>query len=136
MSCCSVIKFFVNSFFLPNVIITCQAIHRKQQECISVGCVPSTAVAVSGGCLPRGKGVCPGGCMPRGCLPGGCLPGGCLPRGVSAQGGVCLGGVYTPCPHGLTDTYENITFPKLLLQTVIKYIIHSIDILMSPSHYC
>ena len=45
-----------------------------KQECIPVGCVPSAAVAISGG---------------------GCLPGGCLPRaGVSSRGGgICLGGV-------------------------------------------
>ena len=40
-----------------------------EQECIPVGCVPSTAVTVSGGERVSGWG---------------CLPGGCLPRGVSA----------------------------------------------------
>ena len=37
----------------------------NKQECIPVGCVPSAAVAVSGG-----RGVCPGGrCLQRGCIP-------------------------------------------------------------------
>ena len=60
-----------------------------EQECIPVGCVPSAAVAVSGG-----GGVFPGvsaqgGVCLRGGLPSGivCLEGGgCLPNG-----GVCLG---------------------------------------------
>ena len=34
-----------------------------KQECIPVWCVPSAAVAVCWGCLPRG-GVFPGGCIP------------------------------------------------------------------------
>ena len=63
----------------------------KLQECIPVGCLPSAAVAVSGGW--GGVVRLGGGCWPRGCLPGGVcpggLPGGCLPRGVSVQGG-CL----------------------------------------------
>ena len=33
---------------------------QKKQQCIPVGCVPSAAVAVSGG-----RGVCQGGCLPR-----------------------------------------------------------------------
>ena len=37
--------------------------HFAKQECIPVGCIPSAAVAISGG-----------GCLPRGCR-------GCLPRG-------------------------------------------------------
>ena len=46
-----------------------------------VGCVPSTAVAVSGVALPRGD-VSPGGLPRRGQW--------CLPGGVSARrGGVC-----------------------------------------------
>ena len=53
-----------------------------QQECIPVGCIPSTAVAISGGgvylgavCLPREGECLPGGvsawgvCLGRGCLP-------------------------------------------------------------------
>ena len=57
-----------------------------EQECIPVGCIPSTAVAISSGV----GGVCLGGCPPRrGVYLGGCLPrtelsarGGCLPEGV------------------------------------------------------
>ena len=76
-----------------------------KQECIPVGCVPSATVTISLGCLPGG------GCLParRGvCLPGGCWSGGCLPAG---------GGPGRGC--GQTDTCENITFPQLLLWTVI-----------------
>ena len=58
------------------------------QECIPVGCVPSTAVAVWGWGCP-GEGVC-----------------------VS-------GGVSLPPTEFLTRTCENITFPQLLLRTVI-----------------
>ena len=36
---------------------------KKKRECIPVGCVPSAAVAVSGGCLPMGG---KGSCLPRG----------------------------------------------------------------------
>ena len=71
-----------------------------------VGCIPSTAVAIVGGCrLPRG--VCPGGV----CL--GICPGGvCL-------GGVCPGMGVHLLPRGQTDICKNITFPQLLLRTVI-----------------
>ena len=82
-----------------------------------------------GGCLAKGQwclpgGVCPdawGGCLPRGCLPGGCLPRvGVCPWGVVSDqlhrgGGVCQ----TPPVNRLTDVCENITFPQLLLRTVI-----------------
>ena len=58
--------------------------HFARQECILVGCVSSTAVAVWGRACTGGvcasKGVCLGGC-----------PGGLCPRGVSSQGSV-----YTP----------------------------------------
>ena len=55
----------------------------EKQECTPVGCIPSAAVAVSGG---GGLVVCPGGvCLGDVCLRGVC-PEGCLPRGV------CLGG--------------------------------------------
>ena len=58
---------------------------KTKQECISVGCVPSAAVAVC-----PGGGVSPGGVSAQGGLPGGVsAQGECLPRGVSAQGG-CL----------------------------------------------
>ena len=78
---------------------------RRKQEFISVGCVPSAAVAIcwegvsahGGVCLPQ-EGVCllqgsvclqGGVCQPGGCLPArgrGVCPGGCLP----ATGDVCL----------------------------------------------
>ena len=46
---------------------------------------------------------------------GGCLSrGGCLPEGR----GVCLSYV---TPFGQTDARENITFPQILLRTVISY---------------
>ena len=76
-----------------------------QQECNPVGCVPSIAVAISGGrglpwgCLPSRGCVCLEGCLARGCM--------CLQRGV-----------YTPPLW--TDTCKNITFPQLLLWAVIK----------------
>ena len=83
---------------------------NDKQECIPVGCVPSAAVAISGGVSAWG----------------------CLPRGVSARWGVCLGGLsaqrgvsqhelgQTPLPmNRITDACENITFPQLLLRTVI-----------------
>ena len=71
------------------------------QECIPVWCIPSAAVVICWGCLPRG------------CLIRGVFEGGCLPRGVSARG------VYTS-PLGtefLTHACENI-FPQLRLRTV------------------
>ena len=81
----------------------------NKQECIPTGCVPSAAVAISwGGGLPgRGVSACQKRVSARGCLPdrGGCLP--------------CRG-VYTSPPRGQTDAYENITFPQLLLRTVMK----------------
>ena len=80
----------------------------KQQECIPVGCVPSTAVAtwrgghvsqhaLGRGCIPActGWGVCIPACTGQGV---GVCPGVCVSaQGVSARGclpgGVCLGGV-------------------------------------------
>ena len=50
----------------------------SQQECIPVGCLPSTAVAVSGG---GGGGSGQGGCLPK----VGVCPGDVCLRGVSAQ---------------------------------------------------
>ena len=49
----------------------CNAIFKRSQECISIGCVPSASVSISG----EGKAFCleGGGCLPReGCLPGRC----------------------------------------------------------------
>ena len=86
----------------------CQHVWSVQQECITVGRVPSAAVAVCqgvsawGGCLPGGcvpGGVCLGGVFPRGCLHMECLArrmsawGGSAPE-VSALG--CLLGVSAP----------------------------------------
>ena len=101
-------------------------LHRKvQEEGIHVGCLPSAAVAVLGGGLPRGGvsvrgflhgGVCPGGVCLWVCTQvggGGVHPvegvstqwRGCLPveevstqcRGCLPSGGaVCLGGVCPP----------------------------------------
>ena len=63
-------------------------------------------------------GVCPGVFLKEGCLPRGCLPsaGGC-----------------TPPSCGQTDICENITFPQLLLRTVIIQellcnSVHAIDV--------
>ena len=95
-------------------------------------------MSAGGECLPGGclsaRGHLPRGCLPEGCLPGGvsaCCGKHVCPEGLSAQGvclpGVCLpegvlpGGVLPPC--GQTDTCENITFPQLLLGTVIKEIL-------------
>ena len=77
-----------------------------KQECIPVGCVPSTAVAVywGGGCL-RGGGVCLGGCLPAGVSA--CGPG----RGVSAR---CLWTEF------LTHACENITFVADGNQTFLR----------------
>ena len=58
-----------------------------QQECIPEGCVPSAAVAISGGGVSA-----QGRRLPRGGLPGGCT--------------------HPPC--GQTDSCKNITFPQLL----------------------
>ena len=74
-----------------------------KQECIPVGCVPSTAVAVSwmGGVSARrvsDQGVSvQGGVCPGGCLPGGVCPEGWLPREV------CLGGVWKTPPCEQND---------------------------------
>ena len=56
----------------------------KKQECIPVGCVPSAAVAVSGG---------GGGCLLWGCV---CSWRDLLQAGVCFQGGVCSWGMYAP----------------------------------------
>ena len=88
-----------------------------------------------GGCLPGQPGVCLAGqggvCLGVSAWPGGCLPGQggvCLARGclfgqggrLLGQRGVCSGGC-TPPPANvdrMIDTFENITFPQLLLQMV------------------
>ena len=83
--------------------------HLKQ-DCISVGCVPPTSVAILRvGCLPWGYVCLEGDALPRGgvsawrglyawmgCMPWGSLPwGGCMPGGgVCLERDVCLDGVY------------------------------------------
>ena len=91
-------------------------IHSIKQECIPVGCVLSAAVAVGG--MSRGwvcvwkVGVSRGVCV-------------CTGGGVFVQLGVCPGGLYTfPPVDRMTDTCENIIFPQLVLQTVIRNISH------------
>ena len=117
---------------------------RRGDVCLR-GCLPGGVclrerVSARPGYLPKRGGVCPrgavypgGGVCPRGCLPGGevsagggastwrCLSGGrgvCL-DGVCPEGGVCLGEC-TLSPCGQKDTCENITFPQLLLRTVMN----------------
>ena len=87
-----------------------------QQECIPVGCVPSTAMAVFGrGCLPTGV-FARGRVSARGWLPGGCLPG----EGVSARHRPLWTewqtGVKTlPCRNYVADGNEEITLPVKLI---------------------
>ena len=94
--------FYLGGFFLA---LLCP--RKKKQECIPVGCVPSSAMAVWGG-------VCPSGC-----LPGGGVCSGKVCQGVFALRGVCPGGC-TPHPlcEQMTDGCKNITFPQLPLPTV------------------
>ena len=98
--------------------------NNLKQDCIQVGCVPSTVVAMS---IPA--------CTGQGCVypsmhwagGGVCIPT-CSGQGVSARGwclpggGVCAGGCITACTpplwtEWLTDRCKNITFPQLRLQT-------------------
>ena len=71
-----------------------------------------------------GASVCRGMCLSSGvsarrCLPGGGVcPGRCLRRGVFIP--ACTG-ADPPLVNRFTDACENITFPQLLLLTVIKY---------------
>ena len=54
---------------------------------------------------------------------GGCVREGVCVRGDGCPGGVCVGGggCFTPVDR-MTDACENITFPQLLLRTVIKIV--------------
>ena len=63
-----------------------------------------------------------GGQPRRGCLPSGCLHIGVCPGvGGSLPGGEVLPrGCTPPSVDRMTDACENITFPQLLLRTVIK----------------
>ena len=85
-----------------------------EQDSIPVGCIPSAAVAVGGGgvgCLPQ--------CM-LGYLSGGVCPSACWD---TCLGGVCPvhAGIHIPprWTEFLKHACENITFPQLLLRTVI-----------------
>ena len=94
-----------------------------EQECIPVGCVPSTAVAVSragwGGAWVGGVPG-PGGCTwsgGRGCTwSRGGVPG---PRGCTWSLGDGVPGQVLPPPCGQTDACKNITFATSL-RTVIN----------------
>ena len=78
----------------------------SEHECIPVGCVPSAAVAVSGGKSTQG------------CLLGGAR--GVCSGEVSAQRAIsCTGGVHPPVDR-MTDACEDITFLQLLLRKVMK----------------
>ena len=68
-------KLFIQGKFSHKICESRKELLLNKQECISLGCLASAAVAV---------------CQ-VGCLPGGCLPGGMSTWGVSIQGGVCLG---------------------------------------------
>ena len=118
---------------------TTRIFERKlNQECIPVGCVPSAAAAVSGGCVLPVEGCTSGGCasqgvyfpggvLARGCTSQGvCFPGGVLPRGCASWGevlpGKCASGGGVVSQHALrqtprhppvdrmTDMWKNITF--------------------------
>ena len=110
--------------FSVAIAIKIGCITISKQECIPVGSVLSTVVALVGGagcvsqlalgvgCIPgcTGQGaVWPGGvsawgCLSRGCLPWGCVcPGGCLPGGCLSHNPV----------NRITDACENITLPQL-----------------------
>ena len=129
----------------------------KQQECIPVGCVPSAAVAVSGGGVYLVPGGCTwsGGCTLSGGVPG---PGGCTwsggvylvqevylvpgdvphPRGVYlVRGDLVPGGVpgqvLPPCRQ--TDACKNITFATSL-RTVINTTHHHTDVDMFRTMSC
>ena len=96
--------------------------YQMKQECIPVGCVPSAAVPVEGGCIL----ACTGHerCVSQHALGReGCVSQLALGRGVSAQGVSAQGGVYWGLPESvchthppvnrMTDACENITFPQL-----------------------
>ena len=90
--------FFSPCLLLRALLFSIVPMSQCEQECITVGCVPSAAVAVGG--MSALGGVCLWGCPPRECV---CLgvsawgvsargevvyPGGVYPVGVSAQGDV------------------------------------------------
>ena len=78
--------------------------NKMQQECIPIGCIPSTAVTIgervsAGGVSALGD-VCPGGCLHRGCVCPGVYPS-------------MHWGRHPPWTEFLTHAPENITFPQL-----------------------
>ena len=86
-----------------------------EQDSIPVGCIPSAAVAVGGGggcwvSAPVHAGISVWGCLPQCML--GYLPGGVCP----VHAGIHIPPRWT---EFLTHAGENITFPQLLLRTVI-----------------
>ena len=84
-------------FFWYESNLEIRTCYSNKQECIPLGCIPSAAVAISGGGVSAYGGVRPGGCLPRGCVcPGRCLPMGC----------VCLEGMCIPACNG-ADTPVN-----------------------------
>ena len=99
--------------FLSELQLEKSTCFYTNKECIPTGCVPSAAVAVLGG-----RGVCP---MGWGYLSHG-GHGLCPMRvGVSAPWG---GGLPRFCQtptsvNRMADACENITFPQLLLRTVL-----------------
>ena len=112
--------------------------HSNKQECIPVGCVPSAAVAVSPAthastghtCHPLPHmpptthapyHTCPPPHMPpcHACTL-------CHTTPFTMHGPLCHAGppfaTHAPPMDRMTDTCENITFPQLLLQTVMMFI--------------
>ena len=85
-----------------------------KQNCISVGCVPPTSVAVSGEgrCLP---GVSAQGCLPRGVCPRGVCP------------GVCVCHTH-PLTCGQTDACENITLLEASFVSVNMYLPRMVNV--------
>ena len=79
-----------------------------KQECIPVGGVPSTTVAVCWGVSgPGGEGVWSRGVSARGVCFGGCLimPVGLVPGGVSCLGGLLQEGVPAPGKGGVVSQH-------------------------------
>ena len=85
---------------------------QEIQECIPVGCVLSTAVAISEGSVRLGvsaQGVSAQGGVCRGASVGGVSQGGVCPGGVCP--GECL--PHHPPVNRISDACENITLPQL-----------------------
>ena len=93
--------FFSPCLLLRALLFSIVSMSQCEQECITVGCVPSAAVAVGGRGVSALGGVCLWGCPPGGVV----YPGGVYPAGVSAQGGVSQHaldiGVFAPVHAGM-----------------------------------